>query len=173
MKSKLCNSAIKRSTFVHKQTQDNANPFGQLLQYRCWMCGNNLFQSGAHNPERAASMRSCHGVFTDQFIAFVGTHPNLVLLWYKGRNFRAITGDCRLAASINFIRAHLGRTQETGLLWQGRGWTRFRDLVSFSCRCHARRLRRTRIHNEWLLLVFRTVLAGISKYVLNFTNLQT
>ena len=74
----------------------------------CWMCGNNLFQSGAHNPERAASMRSCHGVFTDQFIAFVGTHPNLVLLWYKGRNFRAITGDCRLAASINFIRAHLG-----------------------------------------------------------------
>ena len=24
--------------------------------------------SGAHNPERATSMRSCHGVFTDQFI---------------------------------------------------------------------------------------------------------
>ena len=23
---------------------------------------------GAHNPERATSMRSCHGVFTDQFI---------------------------------------------------------------------------------------------------------
>ena len=22
---------------------------------------------GAHNPERATSMRSCHGVFTDQF----------------------------------------------------------------------------------------------------------
>ena len=24
--------------------------------------------TGAHNPERATSMRSCHGVFTDQFI---------------------------------------------------------------------------------------------------------
>ena len=24
--------------------------------------------SGPHNPERAISMRSCHGVFTDQFI---------------------------------------------------------------------------------------------------------
>ena len=37
-------------------------------------------------------------------ITFVRTHPNLVLLWYKGRNFRPITGDCRLAASNNFIR---------------------------------------------------------------------
>ena len=57
----------------------------------------------------ALMSRRFHGVFTDQFIAFVRTHPNLVLLWYKGRNFRAITDDCRLAASINFIRAHLGR----------------------------------------------------------------
>ena len=24
--------------------------------------------AGAHDPERATSMRSCHGVFTDQFI---------------------------------------------------------------------------------------------------------
>ena len=37
-------------------------------------------------------------------IAFVRTHPNLVLLRYKGRKCRAITGDCRLAASIYFIR---------------------------------------------------------------------
>ena len=35
-------------------------------------------------------------------IAFVRTHPNLV--FRKGRNFRAITGDCRLATPINFIR---------------------------------------------------------------------
>ena len=27
-----------------------------------------VYFSGAHNPERATSMRSCHGVFTDQFI---------------------------------------------------------------------------------------------------------
>ena len=38
-------------------------------------------------------------------IVFVRTHPNLVFLWHKGKNFRAITGDCKLAAaSINFIR---------------------------------------------------------------------
>ena len=37
-------------------------------------------------------------------IAFVRAHPNLVFLWHKGRNFRAIAGDCKLAASINFIR---------------------------------------------------------------------
>ena len=37
-------------------------------------------------------------------IAFVRTHPNLVFLWHKGRNFRAITGDCQLATNINFIR---------------------------------------------------------------------
>ena len=29
---------------------------------------------------------------------------NLVFLWHKGRNFRAITGDCRLDTPINFIR---------------------------------------------------------------------
>ena len=27
-----------------------------------------MMMTGAHNPERATSMRSCHGVFTDQFI---------------------------------------------------------------------------------------------------------
>ena len=27
-----------------------------------------MMTTGAHNPERATSMRSCHGVFTDQFI---------------------------------------------------------------------------------------------------------
>ena len=27
-----------------------------------------MCQPGAHNPERATSMRSCHGVFTDQFL---------------------------------------------------------------------------------------------------------
>ena len=30
--------------------------------------GGLLVVSGAHNPERATSMRSCHGVSTDQFI---------------------------------------------------------------------------------------------------------
>ena len=37
-------------------------------------------------------------------IVFVTTHPNLVFLWHKGRNFQAIAGDCKLAASIYFIR---------------------------------------------------------------------
>ena len=37
-------------------------------------------------------------------IAFVRTHPNLVFLWHKGRNFRAITDDCKLVALIDFIR---------------------------------------------------------------------
>ena len=39
-----------------------------------------------------------------QLVAFVRTHPNLVFLWHKGRNFRAITGDYRLAAPNDFIR---------------------------------------------------------------------
>ena len=30
-----------------------------------------------------------------------------VFLWHKGRNFRTITGDCKLAAPINFIRGIL------------------------------------------------------------------
>ena len=37
-------------------------------------------------------------------LAFVRTHSNLVFLWQKGRNIRAITGDCKLAAPIYFIR---------------------------------------------------------------------
>ena len=38
------------------------------------------------------------------FDAFVRTHPNLVFLWHKGRNFRVITGHCKLTDPINFIR---------------------------------------------------------------------
>ena len=38
------------------------------------------------------------------FLAFVRTHPNLVFLWHKGRNFRAITSDCLFSVPINFIR---------------------------------------------------------------------
>ena len=38
------------------------------------------------------------------FVAFVRRHLNLVFLWHKGRNFQAITGDYKLAASANFIR---------------------------------------------------------------------
>ena len=37
-------------------------------------------------------------------LAFVRTHSNLVFLCQKGRNIRAITGDCKLAAPIDFIR---------------------------------------------------------------------
>ena len=44
-----------------------------------------------------------------EVFAFVRTHPNLVLLCHKGRNFRVITGDCRLAAPINFFQEYLGR----------------------------------------------------------------
>ena len=55
----------------------------------------------------------------------------LVFLWHKGRNFRAITGDCRLAAPINFTR---------GISAAG-NWTLLDSFsfpsVSFSCRCHA------------------------------------
>ena len=41
---------------------------------------------------------------SDLIVAFVRTHPNKVFRWHKGRNFQAITGDCKLAAPINFIR---------------------------------------------------------------------
>ena len=40
----------------------------------------------------------------DKFFVFVRMHPNLVFQWYKGRNVRVITGDCKLDAPINFIR---------------------------------------------------------------------
>ena len=46
------------------------------------------------------------------FIAFVRTHPNLVLLWHKGRYFRAITGDCRLADPTDFIRGITARKMD-------------------------------------------------------------
>ena len=79
-----------------------------------------------------------------RLITFFKTHPNLVFLWYKGRFFRAITGDCKLAASTNFI---------SGISASG-NWNPLDSfsfpLVSFSCRCHARRIRRTRIHNQLL-----------------------
>ena len=42
-------------------------------------------------------------------VTFIRMHPNLVFLWHQGRNFRAITGDCKLATPINV-------GQETGLL---------------------------------------------------------
>ena len=42
-------------------------------------------------------------------IAFIRTHPSLVFLWHKGRNFRDVMGDCRLAAPIYFIRSILAR----------------------------------------------------------------
>ena len=55
-------------------------------------------------------------------IAFARRHPNLVFLWYKGRNFRAITGDCRSEPPL-YILSGASRPQEIGLLW-----TRFRFL---------------------------------------------
>ena len=76
------------------------------------------------------------------FIAFVRTHPNLVFLWYKGRNFRTITGECRIAAPINFIWG----------ISAARNWTPLDSLsfplVSFSCGRHAREIRRTQIHKQ-------------------------
>ena len=48
--------------------------------------------------------RSPVAVSKVKVIALVRTHPNLVFLWHKGRNIRAITGNCKLAAPINFIR---------------------------------------------------------------------
>ena len=39
-------------------------------------------------------------VHLQSLIAFFRTHPNLVFLWHKGRNFRAITGDCRLTTLV-------------------------------------------------------------------------
>ena len=52
--------------------------------------------------------------FRDLF-AFVRTHPNLVFLWHQGGNFRAITGDCKLAVPINVIRG-ISAGRETELL---------------------------------------------------------
>ena len=39
-----------------------------------------MCQPGAHNPERATSMRSCQGVFTDQFIFSTVLAPNFEYL---------------------------------------------------------------------------------------------
>ena len=79
-------------------------------------------------------------------MAFVRTHPNLAFLWYKGRNFWAFMGDCR-STPIDFIRG----------IWDVGNWTPLDSfsfpLVLFSCRCHASRIRGTRIHNQSLLLV--------------------
>ena len=73
-------------------------------------------------------------------IVFFRTHPNLLFLCYKGKTFQAITGNCRLATPINFIR---------GISAVG-NWTPLETfmfpLVLFSCRCHARRIRLSGIH---------------------------
>ena len=92
-------------------------------------------------------------LFIFMLVAFVRTNPSLVFLCYKGRNYQAITGDCQLAVPINFIR---------GISAVG-NWIPLDSfsfsLVSFSCRCHACRIhvRRTRIHNQWLLLAYSCV----------------
>ena len=58
------------------------------------------------------AVRRTFNLISRQFIAFVRAHSNLVFLWHKGRNFRAITGDCRLAAPINwFYQGHLDRKE--------------------------------------------------------------
>ena len=144
MKSKLCNSAIKRSTFVHKQTQDSANPFGQLLQYDVG-CVGTIYSS--QEPITRSEQLPCAHV-----MAFLRTSlsrsSERILIWYSCGTRAEIFELSRATADQPplLILSGPSRQQETGLLWQGRGWTRFRDLVSFSCRCHARRLRRTRIH---------------------------
>ena len=56
-----------------------------------------LFLSVNRSPFRNGFRAGVNGV--------VRTHPNLVFLWHLGNNFLAITGDCKLAAPINFIRA--------------------------------------------------------------------
>ena len=104
----------------------------------------------------AKAVRRTFNLVLRHLIAFVRAQPNLVYLWHKGRNLRAITGDCRLVAPINFIRG----------ISAARNWTPLDSfsfpLVSFSCRYHARRIthrleslwiRRTRIHKQWFLLV--------------------
>ena len=48
-------------------------------------------------------------------IVFIRMHPNVVFLWYKGRNLSAITGDYRLAAPVNFIRGILASGNWTPL----------------------------------------------------------
>ena len=57
----------------------------------------------------------------------------------------------RLDAPINFIRGILA----------ARNWT---PLDSLSCRCHARSIRRTQIHTQWLLLVLKY--STLRKYLL-------
>ena len=43
-------------------------------------------------------------IFSFFVIAFIKMHPNLVCMWHQGRTVLAITGDCKLAASIKSIR---------------------------------------------------------------------
>ena len=40
----------------------------QVCQHACTNRQKNYIMAGAHKSERATSMYSCHGVFTDQFI---------------------------------------------------------------------------------------------------------
>ena len=43
-------------------------------------------------------------IFSFFVIAFIKMRPNLVCMWHQGRTVLAITGDCKLAASIKSIR---------------------------------------------------------------------
>ena len=49
-------------TCFQVQTPSKITKTERTEEINIWLC------SGAHNPERATSMRPCHGVFTDQFI---------------------------------------------------------------------------------------------------------
>ena len=64
------------------------------------------------------------------------------VLCYWGRNVRAIKGDCKLAAPINFIRG----ISATG------NWT---PLDSFSCPCHARAWSRSSTFSSFFITCVR------------------
>ena len=84
-------------------------------------------------------------------IAFVRTPPNLVFLWYKDRNFTAITGDYRLAAPNNFIRGITAAGNCTPL-----SSISF-PLVSFFVQMCSR-IRRPRIHNPYPMIITSLIL---------------
>ena len=79
MKSKLCNSAIKRSTFVHKQTQDSANPFGQLLQYDVG-CVGTIYSS--QEPITRSEQLPCAHV-TAFLRTSLSRSSERILIWYS------------------------------------------------------------------------------------------
>ena len=94
-------------------------------------------------------------------IVFFRTRPNRLFLCYKGKTFQAITGNCRLATPIYFIR---------GISAVG-NWTPLETflfpLVLFSCRCHARRIRLSGIH-KLSVIIYWLLLLGQSFYFLIF-----